>query len=180
MYKEKTIIVGNGTSILDYRNGNIIDSFGTVIRFNSFKIKGFEEYTGTKTDVWWTCNLHHAKEPNVIKGVEVIEHSWQWSKDLDKTYKALSKVFENVGKTERSFVHSIPIKASPSTGLIAIWHYVTLGKNLPIYITGFDWWDKPKEVHHYGDGERRGTLHKPEQELELIQNLAKENKVKFL
>ena len=43
------VIVGNGTSILDNPNGHKIDSFETVLRFNGFKIKKHEEYTGTKT-----------------------------------------------------------------------------------------------------------------------------------
>ncbi len=43
------IIVGNGTSILDSKNGKSIDSFDDVVRFNSFRIKDYEEYTGKKT-----------------------------------------------------------------------------------------------------------------------------------
>ena len=54
------IIVGNGTSILDKPNGNKIDSFDTVLRFNGFKIKGHEEYTGIKTNI---CLLYTSPSP---------------------------------------------------------------------------------------------------------------------
>ena len=37
------IIVGNGTSIKDNQDGKKIDGFDTVLRFNSFKIKGYEQ-----------------------------------------------------------------------------------------------------------------------------------------
>ena len=58
------IIVGNGTSITDNKNGHKIDSFDTVLRFNSFKIRGYEEYTGTKTNIWFTVNRAHIKNIN--------------------------------------------------------------------------------------------------------------------
>ena len=48
----------------------------------------------------------------------------------------------------------------------------------PIYITGFDWWNTDK--HHYGDNEKRGTLHKPIEEFKIILDLVKNGKVQFL
>ncbi len=167
------IIVGNGTSITDNKNGHKIDSFDTVLRFNSFKIQGYEEYTGTKTNIWFTVNRAHIKNINDFD--EVIVHSWQWNKDLCKIYKELSSLRE-CDKTEQNFVRGkIPL-ASPSTGIMAI--YMMLERYDKVCITGFDWWDRKK--HHYGDNEARGTMHKPQEEYKVIQGLIKQNKVYFL
>ena len=70
------VIVGNGTSILDKANGDKIDNFDTVLRFNGFKIKGFEKNTGTKTNIWFTVNHAHMNQIDAFD--EVIVHSWQW------------------------------------------------------------------------------------------------------
>jgi len=166
------IIVGNGSSVLDAENGAIIDTFETVVRFNSYKINGFEKFAGTKTDIWFTVNAAHIQEIKNFR--EVIVHTWQWDKDRCLTFKQLNAE-RPCGKTEREFVRSLPCK-DPSTGLIAIFHFL---RQYPrVYITGFDWWDNQK--HHYGDNEVRGTLHKPEQERDIIISLKNEGKVSFL
>jgi len=170
--KMSVIIVGNGTSVLDIKNGPLIDSFDNVVRFNSFKIKGHEEYTGVKTNTWFTCNGHHINKIDSFD--RVITHSWQWDKDKCKLYARLLKKRE-CEKTTREFVRKIPCK-SPSTGLIAILFF--LEEYDSITITGFDWWDRTN--HHYGDREARGTMHKPKEEYELIKRLESENKLSFL
>ena len=168
------IIVGNGTSILDKKNGEVIDSFNDVVRFNSFRIKDYEEYTGSKTTVWFTCNSHHIKEINLFK--EVYVHTWQWDKQKCELFKSFQSHRTDCIKTDREFVRSnIPLSA-PSTGLIAI--YIMLEKYSNVTITGFDWWDR--EDHHYADKQIRGTLHKPKEEYKLIKKFIDCGKVKFL
>jgi len=43
------ILVGNGPSILNRKNGRRIDSFDVIVRFNGFRIK--KAYTGAKTTI---------------------------------------------------------------------------------------------------------------------------------
>lgn len=167
------IIVGNGSSLLNKEDGNKIDSFDTVVRFNSYKIKGFEKHVGTKTDIWFTVNGAHFSELKNYK--EVIIHTWEWNKDKCKLYQKFLPI-RDCKKTERQFVRSkIPCK-NPSTGLIAIYYF--LEKYDIVTITGFDWWENEK--HHYGDNEVRGTLHSPKEEYEILKNLIKENRLEFL
>ena len=45
------IIVGNSPSLLDHEYGEFIDSFPTVVRFNGYKIFGYEKHVGSKTDI---------------------------------------------------------------------------------------------------------------------------------
>jgi hypothetical protein len=48
----RIIVIGNGSTILEKENGNKIDSFDYVVRMGVCKIKGYEKYTGTKTDMF--------------------------------------------------------------------------------------------------------------------------------
>lgn len=48
---KKIIIVGHSDSLLQKENGHKIDSFDIVVRMSEGKIKGYEKYVGTKTDV---------------------------------------------------------------------------------------------------------------------------------
>lgn len=175
--QKKIIIVGNGSSILDKENGSLIDSFDIVVRFNSFKIKNYEKYTGTKTNIWFTVNKAHISEINSFD--RVIEHCWEWDEKKDKLFIELKNKFPKCEKTSREFVReNVPVK-NPSTGIIAVFTFIkdsSIAK--PVYITGFDWWDREK--HHYGDKEVRGTLHNPQEEYEAIKNLINQGLVKFL
>lgn len=51
----RVLLVGNGPSIRERGLGCEIDSFDTVVRFNSFVTKGLEEHTGSKTSLW--CHM---------------------------------------------------------------------------------------------------------------------------
>lgn len=177
MYENKIIIIGNGSSVLDHELGDIIDSFGVVVRFNSFKINKFEKHVGTKTNIWFTVNKHHIN--NTKSFDRVIAHAWEWDKTKDRIYQDILKVFPECDKVTRDFVkNQIPCKTLPSTGLIAIFYLLMENPDLPIYLFGFDWWDR--NIHHYGDNEKRGTLHNPKEEFEIISNLLKNQNVKFL
>jgi hypothetical protein len=172
---QNIIIVGNGTSLLDKKNGRLIDSFDIVVRFNSYKIKNYEQHTGIKTNIWFTVNKSHLSE---IKNFNrVIEHCWIWNEEKDLLYQELLLEYPNCEKVSENFVKTkVPVN-NPSTGLIAIFFFLEEGyKN--IFITGFDWWEREK--HHYGDNEIRGTLHKPMEEYKIIKKLINDKKIRFL
>lgn len=57
-HRKTLVIVGNGGSTLNKKNGKFIDSCDVVIRIKKFTINGFEEFVGTRTDIWatkWFC-----------------------------------------------------------------------------------------------------------------------------
>lgn len=58
----KVYIIGNGPSATRRRLGKIIDSGDVVVRINNFKIGGFSEFVGTKTDILFTCRLNEYLE----------------------------------------------------------------------------------------------------------------------
>lgn len=169
------ILIGNGPSLLYKNNGEEIDSFDNVVRFNNYKIDSFESFVGKKTDIWFTvcCNPKHMN--NIHEYKEVYTHSWEWDKEKCKIYQSISQKRECI-KMDRELVRSqIPI-ASPSTGLIAIIYFLTKYKK--VKITGFDWWSSDK--HHYGDNEKRGSMHKPTEEYQVISALMNNGLVEFL
>jgi len=49
---KRIVIVGNGAKVLTSKNGKFIDSSDIVVRINNFKLKGYEDYVGTKTDIY--------------------------------------------------------------------------------------------------------------------------------
>lgn len=163
----RVIIVGNGTSVLDHKNGNLIDGFDVVVRMNSFRTKGFEDYTGTKTNIWFTVNNAHKRDCFEEKYV----HSWQFDPQKCKIYQSLKPAI----KISREQVEATGLEY-PSTGLIAIFLFIK--KYGSVTITGFDWWERSD--HHYGDNEKRGTLHDPIAERDIILRLQKEGKLFFL
>lgn len=49
---KNVLIIGNGSNTMLHENGHKIDTFDYVVRMGSFKIKGYEKYIGTKTDLY--------------------------------------------------------------------------------------------------------------------------------
>jgi hypothetical protein len=46
------LLIGNSDINKDKKYGNKIDEFDIVVRMNRYKIEGYEEYLGTKTNTW--------------------------------------------------------------------------------------------------------------------------------
>jgi hypothetical protein len=56
--KGKSIaLIGNGPELLEKKYGHLIDSFDVVCRMNRFQTKGFEEFAGSKTNLYVTNML---------------------------------------------------------------------------------------------------------------------------
>ena len=55
-------VVGNGPQQINKGTGKEIDAHDIVIRFNNYKIEGYEEDYGTRTDIWVrNCNVYETK-----------------------------------------------------------------------------------------------------------------------
>ena len=51
---KKVLLVGNNLTALSRKQGVLIDSYDIVVRFGKGILPGFEEYIGSKTDIWMT------------------------------------------------------------------------------------------------------------------------------
>lgn len=175
------IVVGNGSSVLDKENGKTIDSFNIVVRFNNYKIKGFESFTGIKTDYWFTTAVYADQVKENYK--RIYTHSWQWDPEKDIHYiKFVNNGIFPIKTTYQEIVEMMNYVENTkysdySTGSIALW--MLLKEHSHIYITGFDWWEE-RDKHHYGDSALIGNIHKPTFEKIYIDKLISDNKVSFL
>jgi len=174
MEKSTIILVGNGPSLLDKKNGGKIDSFDKVLRFNLYNTDIHKEYTGVKTNIWFTVsNVRITKR----KVDEVYFHVWSKDKETHPYYLKLQKYFnstqvitdELLTEMRRYFDNHYGMF---STGMIAI--YVMLKQHKQITLTGFDWWDPKYKLHHYFDSkepqfvETKGKGHEPTLEKKFI------------
>ncbi len=72
MKEKEIIIIANGNSILDDKLGRQIDSFEVIGRINNFSTNGFEEYVGSKTDIWFNGANQGLKLRSDLDGKRII------------------------------------------------------------------------------------------------------------
>ena len=160
----KVILVGNGSSVLDNKLGEYIDSeFDLVYRINRFKTKGFENYVGGRVDGWfladtgvqWILNPKEEIEgsmrykdfkyvfiytPNFKYDMGAIEYT----SNIEGKIQMISPIYED---NINSIIDLKPMW--PTTGLVTIQFLLEQYQN--IYIHGFDGKSKKYEYIHYYD-----------------------------
>lgn len=178
------ILVGNGTSLLEAENGMTIDAHKVVCRFNDVRIVGFEKHTGTKTDIWFTCLKYDPKRHGLLQPCrQIVAHSWQRQPDKCQTLQGYRHI-EGVTKLDHALIDEMCAFVdksdyrSWSTGALAIW--MMLKEHEHVTITGFDWWERGPEQHHYADKATRGTLHRPAREFAFMLQLQADRRLSFL
>jgi hypothetical protein len=199
MNKHTTIVVGNGTSLLEAEAGAAIDAFGEVVRFNHCPIAGYEKHVGRRTDVWFTVMKHAPGRVARLRPLgKVYAHSWEPDAKKCQTYQSYVGKGLDVEKVDHALVGEINAWMAEagedaetrrggdgetgyrywSTGALAVW--LLLKTRDRVTITGFDWWERPATEHHYGDKAARGTLHRPEVERVFFDRLIAEGRVEVL
>lgn len=76
----KLCIIGNGGTSLN-ENGVFIDTCDIVIRIKNFKLDGYEQYVGSKTDIWFTKWFSFLENP--IKNLLSFDKTKIWLPILD-------------------------------------------------------------------------------------------------
>lgn len=160
------IIVGNGKSVLNCKNGHVIDSFDAVVRLNRFKIKGYEDFVGNKTDIVavneqcfkWLLQtkeeydneykeryrkflLEHNNLLSKFKNEDVLNGFEQnyYFEPIKNDYKNILILFSNHEIIPETIKHKclFPKNLNKySTGYLTIEYF--LEKNFNVTITGFD------------------------------------------
>ena len=185
-----TVIVGSSRELLKKNLGSVIDTFDHVIRFNSFKIEGYERHVGTKQKIWGV-NLGLASHaPTVVKKVND-NNRYIWyvgnSYDIEKQFldikKSLKKQFvvESINFDvvdlieelksefkeenlcfERNKIRLGSKKKYATTGLRAI--FKAIEKFGKAYICGFTSWkectDSMVNSHYYEKSNVPTHMHK--------------------
>jgi hypothetical protein len=114
---KKIIIVGNGKSVLHKTNGRVIDKFEYVTRLNRFRIQGFEQHVGTKTNIICFSKpafLEYIKPLNQLRAEFLFENK-QLLQDLYFYYKQqkldINLIKQNIQivKSNNLFLPEIPL-----------------------------------------------------------------------
>lgn len=168
---EKVLLIGNGPSARSMKLGQEIDEFdGKVVRFNTYRIPGHEDYVGTRTDIWVACDIFPA-----------------WHKEYEEVFLcSFNRKPDNplLLKMQRYYpkAHNFPEWAwqytmetmqfsAPSSGAVAAGYFQNENE---VYIYGFDFFGG--ERHHYGD-DLSGCHHNAEKEKQYFHKLIESNRV---
>ena len=89
---KRAIIVGNAGCLLNSENGHAIDDFDVVVRFNDFRISGYEKHVGTKVDIM--CHSANDTLFHMIEKGNDPNHDW-WA-DNGFAYDDYIKTVETV------------------------------------------------------------------------------------
>jgi hypothetical protein len=153
----KTIVVGNASSSLSYKLGHLIDEFDEVVRFNEFRILGFEEFVGTKTTIWVRNSALDLLDKDEGQFKEVILQSVEFpNKYTDHSvYERYPKFDDEIIKEIRCHVDAPGLNLS--TGIQALGHF---SRNQKIWIHGFDSFAVQKLYFEKMDGLRHSKNEK--------------------
>jgi len=212
LHGPRVCIVGNGPSALEGEpHGTEIDGFDEVVRFNNFQTKagGFRNWVGSKCTVHFsdgvlypTHKCYSAPDATVILSLFadrlMVAGSYfiqRGAADLEIT---LTKNFlsdPEITWISKERIESLKKKLGlrgikhPTSGMLAIDYFVEKpGVQLPVVITGFDFFQGPK-IHYYDSYEplyeRLNNYigvnqHSPLKEKVYVEKLVTEGKVIFL
>jgi len=180
----KIVIIGNGPSCLDKRNGKDIDRYDTVIRINDYAIDGFESFVGTKTDIWamdtkvFSWNQKYLDRFKTIKNIWVLP-SLAFSSSRKEIRDRLCELSANLFVSELEDVKKIneEIQGFPSTGLMAIQTAIRkFPGSIPIDIMGFDHFDNNR-TEYWNNETKKKIPHLIGKERQYVEKRIKEGKL---
>lgn len=146
--KGRVAIVGNATPFRPF--GDLINTYDTVIRLNNFKIAGFENLVGTKTDLRCTSGWTDIEHRRTVPEFSPFHRDAAESTNLAKYEAADGRPIAS----PRTDVHPFILETSkPSTGLTLV--ELTRQCGLPVDLFCFDGFQTP----HYWSKEKEHTTH---------------------
>lgn len=143
------ILVGNGPSVTQKELGAKIDAFDEVVRFNSFKIKGFEANSGKKVTLWSTFGHGVVPQDNIKPRRMIIRGNAKAAYRASEVWRIPIESFQAWQKTLQALTRVEPEKVMPSSGFLLLnW---LLESGVPtVHLVGFDHFSKEKTgQHHY-------------------------------
>lgn len=147
-------VIGSGPHN-NNRYGEIINNCNTVIRFNNYQIKGYEQFIGTKTTIWMYSSVIWYKVKSQQNSCEQV-----WVVGMPRlairkevTHNALTEKKAHLRIIdEREFrnMQNVLQLQHPSTGLMGLYLAIQEFKG-PILVSGFNGFQKNKNLHYYNN-----------------------------
>lgn len=180
------VLVGNGPSVLLKAQGPIIDSFQEVVRFNTFKIKGYEDFVGTKTTLWSTFGrgqLPRDEDQRPDKILFIHGNTGMPAYTPNELLRLSLDFYTSVKLRLHSIIGAEKPWIIPSSGLVvALWFLEHLNYER-IHLIGFDHFRKHQSrLHHYWINRSYGKPkeHDGEAEAKLLEEYVKQNRIIYL
>ncbi len=191
---QEILIIGNGSSVLDFKYGEIIDRFQNVARINNYEVDAFKEHVGQKTDIWFHGNNKKVRPRKQVPGkvvvfipspvyekfYERVEDRIKERQNLDKNQYELVPIAK-IREFEKS-IQSDRVTTGTSSILWALENYKR------VVIHGFDFFINSKE--HYFDSKVKKWIsnnlytpakkHNTQNEMNYIQSQIKMGNIEVL
>ncbi|KAK3247951.1 hypothetical protein CYMTET_42564 [Cymbomonas tetramitiformis] len=182
----RVVVVGNGMSVQGSNAGELIDTFGEVVRFNLFKTKGYEKDAGTKATNWVISSIKDPKDMDKSE-LRLVTRAMVLLPDGSKS----SKVKETLLRLEKS--PKLPKKAKiwsgvlpkelamlrekygleekhVSSGLQMLAYHSMNPKNRPVSFIGFDF-ETGSHQHYWEQKVKNETCHNMGGEAAVLQKM---------
>lgn len=185
---ETVVLVGNGPSVLERELGSTIDGFKHIVRFNNFKILGFERHVGRRISFWSTF-FKRIDNPLSFDRVICIHEGDKPPSGIVESFH-LPSMFYNTIRSDvqrrAAWASGFQRDAEPllaSSGLlVASWMLDILGVR-KIHLVGFDHFSKEKtSMHHYwlSGPYKQPKEHAGEVEFAMFDELKRAGRVEML
>jgi len=157
---DTVVVVGNGPSALKANLGSIIDAHQWVVRFNNYKVAGYEAQVGTRTSLWSSVGIGRS----VFDPASVPDHSLLIDGETAKHEQAeampcerLPRWFYNQVRRElqersswRSGFGPEREKLLATSGLLVVAWLLRVKQVKHLTLVGFDHFSKVRTgQHHY-------------------------------
>jgi hypothetical protein len=184
----RVVLVGNGPALLAEEHGEAIDGHDFVVRFNNYKLAGYEPHTGRRIDLWSSVGGDVQNEARCDRVLLI--HEGGPDPDGAATVHRLPRAHYDA--TRRLLQDHAWIRSGcrldrapllPSSGLlVALWFLDHLGVET-VTLAGFDHFRKAKsQLHHYWipRAYKRPTEHDGDAEAEIFAHLERAGRVRYL
>ena len=155
------LVIGSSPNLLNVKNGNKIDKYEYICRFNDYQTEGFEDYVGTRTTHWMTGVSKNAiVKGRIINNLTVLcaynlntfeERKRKRKRKRKQIVQDRLKINPNkTNEISRNQIKLIMDKTGIdylSTGLIGVGYFLFI-KKYKVTVTGFDHFQSEKQ-HYY-------------------------------
>ena len=156
----RVLLVGNGPSIRERGLGSVIDSFDTVVRFNSFVTKGLEEHAGSQTSLW--CHMmqwYHISTVEIAQKAAWLPTCYAWNHVVLAPLVFVPNYLMPMMPPPSSITWSVQtywrahralglrLHQVPTTGFLMLTRLLESVDK--VHIVGFDGFGTGRELHYY-------------------------------